>query len=292
MEKKYELTDEFLLFRGIKLFRIRSLKRFDNVEKGDFGGYVESEINLSQEGNCWVYDNAKIFHNARVYENAKAFCNAEVYENARIFGHAEIHEKATITNDAMVYGNAEVHDKAQVVGSARICGNTCMRGFSKVSGNVFINGEVNMKDDSAIHGNISIDSNNEIYLIDNAVIKDNLNITNTFLYMSGYSKICGCGKLQNADLSLRDHSILSLNPDMSTNDLSNERIINITLPDGISINFYKINNNNIYVFSQNVSYHTLDIETFKSEVIDIDYKYRDRCLASIDFAKAIFKEDK
>ena len=30
----------------------------EDVHQGDLGGFVESERNLSQEGSCWIYDNA------------------------------------------------------------------------------------------------------------------------------------------------------------------------------------------------------------------------------------------
>ncbi|ECJ5891726.1 hypothetical protein FNH88_19030, partial [Salmonella enterica subsp. salamae] len=57
--KKYELaldiTKEFL---GRKLFRIRALISFGNVEKGDLGGWVEKEGNLDQSGDAWVSGNA------------------------------------------------------------------------------------------------------------------------------------------------------------------------------------------------------------------------------------------
>ena len=81
--KKYELTDETIEVYGTALHRIKALKDFGNVKKGELGGYVESERNLSQEGNCWVYDNA------RVYSNAKVFGNAEVCGNAEVFGNAD-----------------------------------------------------------------------------------------------------------------------------------------------------------------------------------------------------------
>ena len=81
--KKYELTDETIEVYGTALNRIKALKDFGNVKKGELGGYVESERNLSQEGNCWVYDNA------RVYSNAKVFGNAEVCGNAEVFGNAD-----------------------------------------------------------------------------------------------------------------------------------------------------------------------------------------------------------
>ena len=46
MEKKYEIlkdTKEF--YFGREIYRIRALKDFGNVKKGDIGGYVESEEN-------------------------------------------------------------------------------------------------------------------------------------------------------------------------------------------------------------------------------------------------------
>ena len=58
--KKYELTDETIDVSGTTLHRIKALKDFGNVKKGELGGYVESERNLSQEGNCWVCGNAKV----------------------------------------------------------------------------------------------------------------------------------------------------------------------------------------------------------------------------------------
>ena len=56
---KYEiLKDEFIEFDGRKLYRIRALKDFHNVKEGEFGGYIESERNLSHEGYAWVSGDA------------------------------------------------------------------------------------------------------------------------------------------------------------------------------------------------------------------------------------------
>lgn len=44
MEKKFELTDEFIINDlGIKLYRIKALKDFSDVKKGDFGGGTYNE---------------------------------------------------------------------------------------------------------------------------------------------------------------------------------------------------------------------------------------------------------
>lgn len=63
--KKYKLTDDIVEVDGKALYRIEALKDFNDVKKGDKGGFVESERNLSQEGKCWVYGNARIYDSAR-----------------------------------------------------------------------------------------------------------------------------------------------------------------------------------------------------------------------------------
>jgi len=76
---KYELTDET---NGSGLRRIRALRDIPRygVNEGDLGGWVESEGNLTQEGDCWVSDDARVFGNARVCGNAHVFDNAQVFD--------------------------------------------------------------------------------------------------------------------------------------------------------------------------------------------------------------------
>ena len=67
---KYEiLKDEFIEFNDRKLYRIKALKDFRDVKKGAVGGYIESEKNLSREGDAWVYGDARVSGNAQVYGN-------------------------------------------------------------------------------------------------------------------------------------------------------------------------------------------------------------------------------
>ena len=56
--KKYRLTDDTTHENGKTLYRIEALKSFNDgwVKKGEKGGYIEKEDNLSQDGDCWVYD--------------------------------------------------------------------------------------------------------------------------------------------------------------------------------------------------------------------------------------------
>jgi len=92
--KKYELTNNWIIFKGRTLYQIRALKDFDNVKAGDLGGYIEKESNLSQEGNCWAFGNARLYGNARVYGYLKVYCNAEAYD--------DVNGNDVVKNDAEV----------------------------------------------------------------------------------------------------------------------------------------------------------------------------------------------
>ena len=60
--KKYILTDEKFIVNegGPTLYRIKRLS------DGKLGGWIESEANLSQEGDCWVGDEACVWDCAKV----------------------------------------------------------------------------------------------------------------------------------------------------------------------------------------------------------------------------------
>ena len=49
MEKKYKLTEETINVGDKTLHRIEALRDFSDVKKGDKGGYIEKEENLSKE---------------------------------------------------------------------------------------------------------------------------------------------------------------------------------------------------------------------------------------------------
>ena len=71
--KKYELTSETKIVFGHILYRIKALSSFGYVSAGDLGGFLESEKNLSQNGNAWVSGNAEVSGDARVSEIGAIF---------------------------------------------------------------------------------------------------------------------------------------------------------------------------------------------------------------------------
>lgn len=58
--KKYRLTDEKIIVGYRTLYRIQALQDFENVKMGELGGWIESEKNLSHEGDVWVSGDADI----------------------------------------------------------------------------------------------------------------------------------------------------------------------------------------------------------------------------------------
>lgn len=159
MEKKYKLTEESINYLCRTLYRIEALKDFDDIKKGDKGGYVESEANLSQEGNCWIYDNAKVFDSAKVFNNAKICVNARVFGEAQVYNNALVCDKALICRNAeicgntMVGGNSEVYDNAKVYGNAKILDNSIIYGNALIYGDAKIYGNTEIKSDAKIEDN-------------------------------------------------------------------------------------------------------------------------------------------
>ena len=121
MEKKYELLkDDTIVVKGYTLYRIKALKDFNDVKKGDLGGHIEKEDNLSQNGNCWVYGHACVFDNAQISGNACVFDNARVSGDARVCDNSRVYDDACVYDNAQISGNACVYDDAWVRNDAHV----------------------------------------------------------------------------------------------------------------------------------------------------------------------------
>ena len=145
--EKYKLTEETINVNGKTLYRIKSLKDFGNVKKGDKGGFVEKEENLSQRGDCWVYDNAKVYNNAKVFDYADIYGNAEIFGNAIVSGNARVYGNAKVYHYAMVYDDAEVCDNAIISGNAEVYHDAAVYGNARVFGNAEICGKAEIAND-------------------------------------------------------------------------------------------------------------------------------------------------
>ena len=76
--RKYRLTDEEIIVGCRTLYRIQALRDFGDVKEGEFGGWIESEKNLSHEGSAWVSGNALVYGDAWVSDNAWVYGDADI----------------------------------------------------------------------------------------------------------------------------------------------------------------------------------------------------------------------
>ena len=106
MESKYKiLFDDNIEYNNHILYRIEALKDFSNVKKGDLGGYIEDYANLSQDGNCWVYDNSFVLNESHISENAMLKENVVVSGKSSISGDSEIIGNIRIDNSIITGKN-------------------------------------------------------------------------------------------------------------------------------------------------------------------------------------------
>lgn len=182
--RKYEvLMDEAntILFKGRELHRIRALRDIETrhgiVGAGELGGYVESEFNLEQKGECWILQDAKVMDHALVYsnavvdndaivmENARIVGNACVYGNARIMGHAQIIRNASVCGESFVGDNAVISGESFVMGNssvfgdAYVCGNAVIGESASVSGHALIGGNTVVYGRSMVKGTVTLPEN-------------------------------------------------------------------------------------------------------------------------------------
>lgn len=105
---KYALTSEARWFHGVVVFRIKALREGFWGPAGTLGGFVEDERNLSHLGDCWVWNDAIVFENARVQDDAQARHDAVLCGNALLKDAACACGEALLKHDAVAEGNALV----------------------------------------------------------------------------------------------------------------------------------------------------------------------------------------
>lgn len=143
------------------LYRIKANKSFNDVKAGDLGGYVSSQDNLSQEGNCWIYDDSMVLDNAFIDENALIFRNSIVRNNARISSNTNII-------------NSQISDNVYIIGESQVFESTIKNDVSITGSAIVIN--------SLIADNVEIKNNSRVT---SSNIKDFIKLfDNSFVYRS------------------------------------------------------------------------------------------------------------
>ena len=127
--KKYQLTNEIIKIDGRILHRIRAIRDVVDssgqgiVEAGDYGGYVQSERNLSHEGGCWISGDAACYGSGRVLDDAIACDEAQIHGCAMLYDKAIACDRADLSGNARVLGEIRVCDEAHISGKAFLQGS-------------------------------------------------------------------------------------------------------------------------------------------------------------------------
>lgn len=153
---KYEFTDiEHPHVPG--LYRIRALRDIDrhSVMRGNLGGYIEDDCNLSHRGDCWVGGDAIVKEEASVQDNAyaghEAFLTgqARLWNNTYALNETEMRGRACAYDNAVLMGRTRMINHSQVHGRARITNANLSFGAS-ISENAHVNGGATVAGDVAI----------------------------------------------------------------------------------------------------------------------------------------------
>lgn len=112
MKKSFNTKKKYKLIRadlyGHQCYQIRALRDFGNVRKGELGGYVDGEHNLSHDGSAWIEDPAVVTGDARVSGNAR------VGGHALIGGTVKISGSATVYGELYISGDSEITEKISI----------------------------------------------------------------------------------------------------------------------------------------------------------------------------------
>jgi len=128
VEKKYELIDTYCK----SYYIIKALKDFqlitgEVVRKGDLGGRVRGEQNLSQEGNCWISYYAGAFGKSSVKDNAILKDYSIAYDHSNITGNAVLKDRSIARGNSTISGNAVMKDHSWAKSDSIISGNALLQ---------------------------------------------------------------------------------------------------------------------------------------------------------------------
>lgn len=185
--KKYTMVKED---PNGNLYRIKALRDFSDVKKGEFGGYIENSKNLSHEGDCWVYNSAIVKNHTRVSENAKIRDNVIVSGHALVSGNASVSGAATISGHSVIKDNAIISDNVHVVDNGHVYGNSLIRGDVHVSGNAHIYDDAFVTDKCQIRGSSHV--HGHTIVTGTIILDENADISvDNKLYSGDFIKITG-----------------------------------------------------------------------------------------------------
>ena len=114
-----QACQKYVLEREGAHFRLVAAKEFwcgdCFVKRGSKGGLVDSELNLSCDGTCWITEDACVYGDASVVENALVTGSAIVCGKAVVGGSAIIEDDSQVCGRSRVFGCAVIGGSVELV---------------------------------------------------------------------------------------------------------------------------------------------------------------------------------
>lgn len=139
--------------KSVTLWQIIALRDFADVSAGTLGGWIEAESDLSQDGDCWIYDE-----------------NSVVFADARVTGNARVTQTCTLSHGVLIEDNAWL-DNATVSHQARISDNVTVQ-HSRVRGECHLFGDARILNECDIIAALGLtrDSTQHLQIYDRATV--------------------------------------------------------------------------------------------------------------------------
>lgn len=125
--KKFSMTNDKRYFQGFQLTQIVAEEDIPKhgVKKGDVGGWIESESNLSQQGTAWVRSGSYVYGHSRVAGDVLVEGNSRIGTESELQGRGVVRDSTlhfTMTNGEFSFisstlFNVCLPNKAEVIHS-------------------------------------------------------------------------------------------------------------------------------------------------------------------------------
>ena len=105
-------TQETYIIKGHTLCRVVAIVDIPRhgIKRGQRGGFIESECNLSQEGDAFVDERALVYGEGRVCGNALVYGDAHIFDNAIVTDDARVGGRTDVCGETEISGHSYVHN--------------------------------------------------------------------------------------------------------------------------------------------------------------------------------------
>ena len=176
-----------------------------HIKKGDQGGCISGEHNLSHDDASWVHQGAYALDDCLVMENAQVFGFAKISGEAVIRGHARVYGDAIVTGNAIVSGWAKVYDEAFVTGTSQVMHEATVCGVSEVKGEAVVMDHAEILGCSRIEGRAIV--MDYALVAENAAVRGDARICNNAC-VTDNAIVCGFARLEGQSAAINEAIVM------------------------------------------------------------------------------------